>query len=88
MEVFAVNIRAHTAIQGTQRQGFGTALPALSPYGNDTTLISTSDDAIIAVFHTYDRFEKDTGSKLELGKCEGLQLGAWRNRFHKPVPIQ
>ena len=83
-----MNIRAHPAIQGIHRQGFGTALPALSPYGNDTTLISTSDDAIVAVFHTYDRFEKGTGSKLDLGKCEGLRLGAWRNRFDKPVPIQ
>lgn len=31
--------------------------------------------------------KKGTGSKLNLSKCEGLWLGAWRDRTDAPVPI-
>lgn len=37
---------------------------------------------------TYENFEEGTGSKLNLSKCEGLWLGAWRNRSDTPVSIQ
>ena len=50
-------------------------------------MITTSDDATKAVFETYDKFEKGTGSKLNLSKCEGLWLGSWRHRTDAPVPI-
>jgi len=62
-------------------------LPVLSLYADDTSIISTSDASTIAIFQTYELFEKGTGSKLNLKKCEGLWIGAWRNRLDAPVPI-
>ena len=62
-------------------------MPVLLLYADDTSVISTSDEATHAVFSTYEKFEKGTGSKLNLSKCEGLWLGAWRDRSDSPVLI-
>ena len=40
------------------------------------------------VFHSYARFEKGTGSKLNLEKCGSIWLGGWRGRPDSPVPFQ
>ena len=61
---------------------------SLSLYADDTSVISISDVATLAVFDTYATFERGTGSKLNLGKCEGLWLGAWCNRIDSPVAIK
>lgn len=87
MEVLAVGIRAHPDITGLVLPGSPSPLPVLSLYADDTSVISTSDAATAAVFETYERFEKGTGSKLNMGKCGGLWLGAWRGRADSPVPI-
>ena len=65
--------------------GFPNPLPAV--YVDDTSVISISDAATLAVFDVYSAFERGTGSKLNLGKCEGLWLGSWRNHCDSPVPI-
>ena len=88
MEVLAVNIRANPAIVGLQLPNSLDRLPVLSLYADDTSIISTSDDATRATFQTYARFEKGSGAKLNMDKCEGLWLGAWRSRLDAPVPIQ
>lgn len=88
MEVLAANLRAHPSIVGLRLPWVPEPLPVLSLYADDTSVISLSDDATGAVFSTYDRFEKGTGSKLNLSKCEGLWLGAWRDRTDAPVAIQ
>ena len=41
----------------------------------------------MAVFEVYSKFEAGTGVKLNLTKCQGLWLGAWRNRLDSPVAI-
>lgn len=87
MEVLAVNIRANPVIKGLCLPGVVSPLPVLSLYADDTSVISTSDASTVAIFQTYDRFEKGTGSKLNLEKCEGLWIGAWRHRLDAPVPI-
>ena len=51
-------------------------------------MISASDAAPVAVFDTYDTFERGTGSKLNLSNCEGLWLGTWRNRIDSRVAIR
>ena len=56
-------------------------------YADDTSAISVSDAATLAVFDTYDTFEGGTGSKLNLSKCESLWLGTGRNRIDTPVAI-
>lgn len=87
MEVLAVNIRAHPDITGLMLPGASSPLPVLSLYADDTSVISTSDSATAAAFDTYEKFEKGTGSKLNLGKCEGLWLGSWRGRVGSRFPI-
>lgn len=87
IEVLAANLRSHPSIVGLTLPGSPDPLPVLSLYADDTSVISTSDDATLAVFSTYEKFEKGTGSKLNLSKCEGLWLGAWRDRSDSPVSI-
>ena len=87
IEVLAANLRSHPSIVGLRLPGIPDLLPVLSLYADATSVISTSDGATHAVFSTYEKFEKVTVSKLNLSKCEGLWLGAWRNRSNFPVSI-
>ena len=87
MEVLAVNIRCHPDIRGISLQGHGI-LPVLSLYEDDTSVVVNSDKAVVAVFNVYSDFEKGTGSKINMDKCEGLWLGSWRNRLSGPVSIR
>jgi len=87
IEVLAANLRAHPAIVGLRLPGIPNPLPAVSLYADDTSVISVSDAATLAVFEVYNIFEHGTGSKLNLGKCEGLWLGLWRNRPDSPINI-
>ena len=88
MEVLAVNIRAHPAIKGLMLPRAPAPLPVLSLYADDTSVISSSDAATAAVFDTYALFEAGSGAKLNMDKCKGLWLGAWRGRLDAPVPIE
>ena len=87
MEVLVANIRAHPHILGLTLARVPWPLPVLSLYANDTSVIATSDLAIVSVFEVYDSFEKGSGAKLNLGKCEGLCLGSWWDRVEGPVAI-
>ena len=88
MEVLAVSLRACPQIRGFNLPGSTIDLPVVSLYADDTTIISSSDVATVAAFEVYQRFERGTGAKLNMDKCEGLWLGAWRGRLDAPVPIQ
>lgn len=87
-EVLAANIRCNSAISGLRLPGISSPLPVLSLHADDTSVISCSDRATKVLFEVYHRFEKGTGAKLNIGKCEGVWLGAWRGHLDKPVPIQ
>lgn len=87
IEVLAVALRSHPDIVGLHLPGVPTPLPVVSLYADDTSIISLSDRATTAVFEVYAKFEAGTGAKLNLSKCKGLWLGAWRNRPDPPVPI-
>ena len=80
-EVLAVNIRANPRITGISIPG---SQAPLSPISHSTLMIYhsivNSDDAILAVFDTYSRFEAASGSKLNAPNSKGLWLGAWNNR--------
>ena len=76
MEVLACNVRASPVIQGITLPGLSTPLPVLSLYADDVSVIVSSDGAMEKAFYRYARFERGTGSKLNLDKCEGLWLGA------------
>ena len=66
IEVLAANLRSHPSIVGLTLPGSPDPLPVLSLYAHDTSVISISDDATLAVFSTYEKFENGTGSKLNL----------------------
>ena len=87
MEVLDANLRSHPSIVGLSLPGVLSPLPVVSLYADDTSAIVTSNEGILAVFDTYSRYEKASGSKLNLGKCKGLWLGPWRNRPDSPVAI-
>ena len=88
MEVLACSVRASPIVKGITLPGVSTRLPVLSLFADDVSVIVSSVEAMEEVFHTYARFEKGTGSKLNLNKCEGLWLGGWRGRPDSPVPFQ
>ena len=87
-EVLACNIRSNPAITGLSLSGSPIPLPVLSQYADDTSVIATSDAAIVATFATYQTFERGSGSKLNLGKCKGLWLGDWSGRDYPPLDLQ
>ena len=87
-EVLAANIRCNPAISGLRLPGISSPLPVLSLHADDTSVISCSDRATKVLFEVYHRFEKGTRAKLNIGKCEGVWLGAWRGKVDKPIPIQ
>ena len=87
MEVLAASIRAHPHIVGLSVPGLVAPLSVLFLYADDTSVVVASERAIQAVFSVYASFESASGSRLNLGKCEGLWLGSWRGRPDAPVPI-
>ena len=87
-EVLAVNIRANPRITGLPIPGSQTPLSPISQYADDTSLIVNSDDAILAVFDTYYRFEAASGSKLKVSKSKVLWLGTWNIRRDPPVQLE
>ena len=87
IEVSAANIRAHPHISGIKLPGLLSTLPVVSFYADDMTVIVSSDPASFAAFEMYTLFERGTGSKLNINKCDGLRLGSWHNRSDAPVPI-
>ena len=87
MEVLACNLRVHPDLGGIKIPNSTVSLPVVSLYADDTSAIVTSDPGIKAVFDTYSRFERASGSKLNLSKCKGLWLGSWRGRLDLPVAI-
>ena len=87
-EVLACNIRSHPNISGLSLPGSMVPLPPLSQYGDDTSVVVTSDEPITATFEVYDLYERGSGAKLNLTKCKGLWLNAWNGMTDAPVAIE
>ena len=77
IEVLAANLRSHPDIVGLRPSGLNCALPVVSLYADDTSVIASSPAAIHAVFNVYRVFESGSGSWLNLDKYKGLWLGPW-----------
>ena len=86
-EVLACNLRANGSISGLQLPHSPVPLSCVSAYADDTTLVVNSIHAIMAVFQVYSVYEKGSGAKLNMAKCEGLWLGSWSGRADSPVDI-
>jgi len=50
-------------------------------------LVVSVKAVICAVFRTYDRYERGSGSKLNISKSKGLWLGPWSGRLDPPVDL-
>jgi len=86
-KVLGVFICANPRILGLSLPGVPAPLPLVSQYGDDTSIIVISDDAIKATFETYSIYEKGSGSKLNLSKSKGLWLGLWNGCQDPPVNL-
>ena len=86
-EVLACNLRANGSISGLQLPHSPVPLSCVSAHADDTTLVVNSIHAIMAVFQVYSVYEKGSGAKLNMAKCEGLRLGSWSGRADSPVDI-
>ena len=62
-------------------------MSCVSAYADDTTLVVNSIHAITAVFQVHSLYEKGSGAKLNMAKCERLWLGSWSGRADSPVDI-
>ncbi|KAI8514954.1 hypothetical protein Bbelb_075450 [Branchiostoma belcheri] len=60
----------------------------MSLYADDNSAFPTSDKSIVRLFVLVDLYNRGSGSRLNLDKCEGLWLGKWRHRPDSPVNIQ
>ena len=86
-EVLACSIRANPHISGLSLPGFSSPLPCISQYADDTSFVVVAERAIVDIFNVYSLYERGSGAKLNLSKCEGLWLGSWNGRSDAPVDI-
>ena len=75
-EVLASNIRCDPRIMGLSIPGTPSCLSPISQYVDDTTIILSTDTAIVASLEVYHRYERGSGSRLNLAKSKGLWLRA------------
>ena len=54
-------------------------------YADDTSVLVQSDQAIIALFSLFERYERASSSKLNVTKSHGLLLGSWKDRVALPL---
>jgi len=87
MEVLDCNLRAHSDLVSIKIPNSTVSWPLVSLYAVDTSATVTSDSGIKAVFDTYSRFERASGSNFNLSTCKSLWLGSWRSRSDLPVTI-
>ena len=86
-EVLAASLKACPRIKGLSLPAPMSSPSFLSQYADDTSILVTTDDSILAVFEVFDRYELGSGARLNLKKCKGLWVGAWLNRAAGPVDI-
>ena len=87
-EVLAVNIRANPRVVGVSLPGSSSPLSPVTQYADGTSLIVSSDDAILACFETYSLFERGSGAKLNQSTSKGLWLGSWSDRSDPHIALE
>lgn len=87
-ETLSATLKACPHIQGLTLPPPLASPSFLSQYADDTSILVTTDDAILAVFEVFDTYELGSGARLNCSKCKGLWAGAWRNRVSGPVDIR
>ena len=86
-ETMAQAIRTNPRIRGVRIPGKPDE-SKLSQYADDGTLTVQDDLSVTSSFDTLRQYEQATGSNLNMGKTEGIYLGAQAGRPTGPVPIK
>ena len=60
----------------------------ISQYADDTSALVTSDDSIFALIRLFERYEKASGARLNITKCEAFLLGPWTSITSFPVDFR
>lgn len=87
-ETLAATLKACPRIKGLSLPAPLSSPSFLSQYADDTSILVITDDSILAVFEVFDRYELGSGARLNLKKCKGLWVGAWKNRVSGHVDIR
>ena len=56
-------------------------------YADDTEIFATTEDSIKELFSVIGKYERGTGTKINVEKTEGLWLGSWKQRTDKPFNL-
>ena len=83
VEILAIKIRHSNCIQGFKFQKSGKCIK-ISQYADDCMLFLRNNNELCSAINILDNFGDVAGLRLNLKKCEGLQLGV---KHHTPVPI-
>ena len=81
-EVFANYINSKTDIKGIK---IGETELKITQHADDTNFFVVGIDSILKLGIEIDKFEKATGAKLNIGKCQGMWLGSYKAREDKPL---
>ncbi len=87
IETLANAIRADKRIEGIAIPGT-TETSKISAYADDATLTIKGDRSIARAFEVIERYERASGSKLNMDKTEGIYVGTQAGRTTGPVPIK
>ena len=81
-EVFANYINSKTDIKGIK---IGETELKITQHADDTNFFVAGINSILKLGIEIDKFEKATGAKLNIGKCQGMWLGSYKAREDKPL---
>ena len=88
MRALACNICVNPSIHGLCLSGSSAALPCVSSYADDTSLIVCLDHLIHTVFSVFSHCERGLGAKLNRLRCKGLWLGSWNGHTDSLVDME
>ena len=87
VETLTNAIRKHSGIEGVHVPG-NQKRSKVSAYADDSTLTLKDDLSVTRAFDVIYKFERASGSKLNMSKTEGVYVGQQAGRDHGPVPIK
>ena len=85
MEILAIAIRSQENIKRINIGGLETKL---LQFADDTTAVLSDLDSARALFGLLERFEKESGLKLNVKKTEAMWIGSLQNFENEPLGIK
>ena len=56
-------------------------------YADDKEVFATTEDSMKEIFNVIGKYERGTGTKIDVEKTEGLWLGSWKQRTDKLLDL-